>query len=417
MALSYFKKKGLPHANLKSSNVIIAENSLVCVVDPLAADVPRAALPSEPSADIFQLGCLMYESLSSKRVTPDGPEPVPFASLVPARNVDEQIEKVIFRCLNKDTKQRYQSADALRSDLKRIEEGGEIKDIPSGASAAGNKNVLLIISTVVLLVVALAAATYFMSKKTDTKKNESSSSFSEAQLKSEEEKADGAFRSKDYATAAQVLNMIEPTYSNTFGNESRAHARLLHKLARAQMLNKEVDQARDTYVLLAEMIRSKPDLAPRQLLSQLSAEVFGIGSDWFKQGDFKNAEDAFSAAQTVEKAAHGDKSPIFYYILIYTAICEAKNDDFEKAKKDFERAIEKFETKFNDPKNSKFALCSYAQALSERVAKAGDEREAKKFRKRSRAVLEDALVLAQDRLSPRDVEEVKAQLAKLDEKQ
>lgn len=420
-ALTYMHKKGLLHANLKSSNIIIAENSLVRVVDPLSAVAPRSTIATDPQLDICSLGCLMYESLSGKKVTPKGEEPVPFSSLLPARNVDEQVEKVIFRCLNKDPKQRYPSAESLKADLKRIEEGLQIKEIPKANSgSASSKRLALIIPAALLVLLSIGTLVYFATKpdgprssNQDDPASNATEHFSESVLAAEEKKADEAIKRKDYFEAARILNVIEPGFSNTMGNESRAHVRILHKLARAQLLNKECDQARDSYRLLAGIVKRNPNLAPGHLQSQLSAEVFGIANEMYKQGDYKNVNEAYSTALIVEKALHEEKSPVYYYILIACARCEAKDDDFERAEKNFERAINKFETIYDDPKNLKLALCSYAEALIDRANSPEGSASKAKLLKRAKAVLEDALQVAKDRLSPQDLAEVKSQMSKL----
>lgn len=417
-ALTYMHKKGLAHANLKSSNIIIAENSRVCVVDPLAAEVPRASIRTDIPADIVALGCLMYESLSGKKLSVDGPEPVSFASLVPARNVDEQIEKVIFRCLNKDPKQRYQTADALKADIKRIEEGCEIKNLPPPPSGASGKPAFIIVAIIAVLLVFSAAASHFMSdtQKAARHSSASESMFSELELKTQEGKADEAYKRKDYAAAAQILNLIEPSVSASFGNESRVHARILHKLARSQMLSKECELARDSYNILAELVKKNPAIAPASIRAQLSAEIFNIANAWYNEKDYKNAELGFSAACALEKTFQEDRSAAFFYYLIWVASSQARIDEFEKAEKNFEKAITKFETRFDDPKSLKLALCSYAKVLTEKASSGVGNAEAKKLRKRAKAVLEDAVVLAQEKLSPEDLKEVRAQLRTLQSK-
>lgn len=88
-------------------------------------------------SDIYAFGCVMYESLTN--VAPfaaDNPiktilkqvndEATPFDKLPGSYSIANDLQLVIFRCLEKDPADRYQSAQDLLADLTRIRDGKPI---------------------------------------------------------------------------------------------------------------------------------------------------------------------------------------------------------------------------------------------------------------------------------------------------
>jgi serine/threonine protein kinase len=152
---------------------------------------PEQTLGEEMDArsDIYSLGCSLFETVTG-RVPFAGPTaiqtlmmhqeavpPIPSMTLA-SKNVSAKIssdfDAVVARCLNKDAKQRYQSADQLAIDLQRIADGKPIgsaivqeqrnpqkteEEIPENKAISQSKVVipLMVITTVVLLGVAIAA--------------------------------------------------------------------------------------------------------------------------------------------------------------------------------------------------------------------------------------------------------------------
>jgi len=82
----------------------------------------------DPRSDIYSLGCVMYESICGHRPF-EGPNALSTMQMQVTTNarkfldtaaVPPQIEAVIMRCLEKDPKQRYQSAKELGQELERL---------------------------------------------------------------------------------------------------------------------------------------------------------------------------------------------------------------------------------------------------------------------------------------------------------
>jgi len=170
LGLEHAHKKGVVHRDLKPSNLclVISEGGteVVKIVDfGIAKLMPEGgkdqtrltqtgevfgsplymspeqcmARPIDSRSDIYSLGCLMYECLTGS-VPLEGEtayetmtmhvskNPESFAKKAPDLQINRSIEAMVFRCLEKNPEDRYQSAAEVMADLPTIKaESGSMK--------------------------------------------------------------------------------------------------------------------------------------------------------------------------------------------------------------------------------------------------------------------------------------------------
>jgi outer membrane biosynthesis protein TonB len=150
-ALSAAHARGLIHRDVKPHNIMVDRQGGVCLTDfGIVKAISGPALtqtgmtfgtaaylspeqatgaPVTPASDIYSLGCVMYEMLAG---TPpfmgDNPvavaykqvweQPTPLHMLAP--HVPASLEAVVMRCLHKDPRMRYPTAEALAADLRHV---------------------------------------------------------------------------------------------------------------------------------------------------------------------------------------------------------------------------------------------------------------------------------------------------------
>ena len=169
-ALGFAHRNGVVHRDVKPGNVIIETSGQVKVADFGIAQAmsggEEAALtragavmgtatyfspeqaqgkPVDPRSDLYSLGCVMYEMLTT-RPPFSGDTPVAIAykhvqeAPVPPSQmgvaVPAPLEAIVMKLLAKDRDQRYASAEDLRADLKRYLDGQPVSAAPYVAAAA-----------------------------------------------------------------------------------------------------------------------------------------------------------------------------------------------------------------------------------------------------------------------------------------
>jgi serine/threonine protein kinase/tetratricopeptide (TPR) repeat protein len=156
-ALHYAHARGTLHRDIKPSNLLVDEHGVVLVADfGLARAIdetgescndevvgtPRYMAPeqlrgtADKRSDIFALGMTLYEFLTLRPAV-DNADGERFLtgeqSLVPVplrkidRTVPRDLETIILKCTSHDPSKRYQSANALGADLKRLLEDKPIR--------------------------------------------------------------------------------------------------------------------------------------------------------------------------------------------------------------------------------------------------------------------------------------------------
>jgi serine/threonine protein kinase/tetratricopeptide (TPR) repeat protein len=116
--------------------------------------------PDDGRSDIFSLGLVFYEMLGGEQPFQSASLATTIARIVhvdpPAlKNVPGPLAGVISRTMAKDPQARYPNAGALLDDLRRVEQGGKPKRVPSSAGTFHQYRALFALTIILVFVAGL----------------------------------------------------------------------------------------------------------------------------------------------------------------------------------------------------------------------------------------------------------------------
>src|SRR5262245_17514588 len=157
-ALQYAHEQGILHRDIKPENILLDAKGRVKIADfgiaklvgeeqpsvtltntGAALGTPHYMAPEQlekPStvdhrADIYSLGVVFYEMLTGE--LPIGRFAPPSAKTP----VNQTVDEIVFRTLEKDRELRYQSAREMKTQVEHLADGGGTASAPTGARSTG----------------------------------------------------------------------------------------------------------------------------------------------------------------------------------------------------------------------------------------------------------------------------------------
>lgn len=174
-ALERLHKNNIIHRDIKSSNIVIDDQGKVCIIDFGLSNLPDVysedvlsassgtlgylspeqvkGEPTTEQSDLFSLGVLFYHALSGKMpFDSDYEAAVRYAILneePPKLSIDDRLEKIVFKLLEKSPAKRYQTATEVLDDLSELDSKSSTK------TKEGIYQSKYIVSFVALIVIVL----------------------------------------------------------------------------------------------------------------------------------------------------------------------------------------------------------------------------------------------------------------------
>lgn len=118
--------------------------------------------------DIYALGCIAYEMFCNQQVflanhtyeylrlhASEDPKPFPTSLKIP-----KDLQRIIFKCLQKDPKDRYQNTDEINSDLAKLKAGRKLQIVLRRSKKQRSRTTVYIAASVLVVGVAFSFAVW-----------------------------------------------------------------------------------------------------------------------------------------------------------------------------------------------------------------------------------------------------------------
>jgi serine/threonine protein kinase len=404
--LTHAHSKGIIHRDLKPSNLCLLKgddgSDLVKIVDfgiakvistpeqtqpqvTLTGDVfgsplymsPEQCLaqPLDVRTDIYSLGCLMYECLTGVPPHDGGSafnimtrhisvEPQSFAKVAPDLHIDKDLEAIVFRCLEKNREERYQTAAEVLADLPAFSTESRLLKIKNIVHPGKQRREIRILRYGFWTVLALLALLLAYMSLDNGPEHDHGTVLEKTIWNAETTIAQSLINAELYEPARALLRVAEGKARERFSNRGRLLTALLlerdlYKKARMyedlQAANLKVAELHrqlllDSYDLamqdLDELSKSNSEVS-RELnkvmagitlvtLQRVSRGLTGNSLD-------RHAESLLKRARSVYSNLLGGQDPAVATINVLLADCYTKQQQIPKVRPLLTEAVATFE--------------------------------------------------------------------------